>query len=68
MMSMNHITDMDTGTRKIAKLGSEMKSIDHNCAGLVFAFKAHQRLHTRSMWPLVQRRRRAQEQAILINL
>ena len=41
-----------------------MKLIAHNCAGLVSVFKAHQRLHIGGMWPLMQHRRRAQEQAI----
>ncbi|WP_269435720.1 hypothetical protein [Desulfosarcina ovata] len=44
-----------------------MKLIERNCAGLVFVFKAHQGLHTGSMWPLMQRGRRAQEQAISFN-
>jgi hypothetical protein len=44
-----------------------MKLIGHNRDGLGFVFEAHQRLHTRRMWPLMQRGRRAQEQAILFN-
>ena len=31
-----------------------MKLITHNYAGLGFVFKAHQLLHTRSLWPLMQ--------------
>ena len=45
-----------------------MKLITPNCAELVFVFEAHQRLHTESLWPLMQHGRRTQEQAIRGNL